>query len=226
MIAADPAGAERRREEAERQARVVLYPEAEGTASLAGYSLPGVRVAAAMARISALAQALKASGAGGIDLLRAQVFLGLLLGTLPYIPPPDGHPPDPDPPGDSSPCDSPPDEEPPARGRAPAWCPGRDDDPGHRDPGHRSDQGDQRHGPGQRGDRGEQGARPPPTWPEVPPLLRPGPAAMDHLAIERGRRHDEVTPEFDITCRDRGASGDSADMLVSLKRGNLEAWTR
>lgn len=42
-------------------------------------------------------------------------------------------------------------------------------------------------------------------------------------AIERGRRHDEVTPEFDITCRERGASGDSADMQVSLKRGKLES---
>ena len=39
---ADPQGAERRREEAERRAKVTLYPDAEGTASLAGYSLPGV----------------------------------------------------------------------------------------------------------------------------------------------------------------------------------------
>ena len=83
VIAADPQGAERRREEAERRARVTLYPEDEGTASLAGYSLPSVRAAAAMARITALANALKASGAGGgVDLLRAQVFLGLLLGTF------------------------------------------------------------------------------------------------------------------------------------------------
>jgi len=88
VIAADPEGAERRRQEAERRAKVSLYPDEEGTASLAGYSLPGTRAAAAMARISALARAMKASGAsGGIDLLRAQVFLGLLLGTLPYIPP-------------------------------------------------------------------------------------------------------------------------------------------
>ena len=43
VIAADPKGAERRRENAERRARVMLYPDAEGTASLAGYSLPGVR---------------------------------------------------------------------------------------------------------------------------------------------------------------------------------------
>ena len=89
VITADPEGAERRREEAERRAKVTLYPDAEGTASLAGQNLPGVRAAAAFARITALARALKASGTeGGIDLLRSKVLLGLLLGTLPYIPPP------------------------------------------------------------------------------------------------------------------------------------------
>ena len=36
VITADPEGAERRREEAERRAKVMLYPDAEGTASLAG----------------------------------------------------------------------------------------------------------------------------------------------------------------------------------------------
>jgi hypothetical protein len=101
VIAADPAGAERRRERAERQARVMLYPDAEGTAALAGYQLPGIPATAAMARITALAKALQASGAGGgIDLLRSQVFLGLLLGTLPYIPPPADGPPDDGPDGD------------------------------------------------------------------------------------------------------------------------------
>ncbi len=126
VIAADPEGAERRREEAERRARVSLYPDEDGTASLAGYSLPSIRAAAAMARITALARALKAAGAGGgIDLLRAQVFLGLLLGTLPYIPPAADGPPDsppdeppyspPDEPPDSppdSPSDEPPDSPP------------------------------------------------------------------------------------------------------------------
>ncbi len=106
VIAADPKGAERRREEAERRAKVSLYPDQDGTASLAGYSLPSIRAAAAMARITALAKALKAAGAGGgIDLLRAHVFLGLLLGTLPYIPPAADGPPD-------SPPDAPPDEPP------------------------------------------------------------------------------------------------------------------
>ncbi|HEY1640131.1 MAG TPA: DUF222 domain-containing protein [Streptosporangiaceae bacterium] len=96
IITADPDGADERRKNAERQAQVSLYPDHEGTATLVGSSLPGVHAAAAMSRITALAHALKATGAGGgIDLLRAQVFLGLLLGTLPLIPPPPDAPPDP-----------------------------------------------------------------------------------------------------------------------------------
>ncbi len=84
VIAADPEGAERRRTEAERRARVVLLPEEETTATLAGQSLPGVHAAAAMARIKATARALKAAGAAGsMDLLCAQAFLSMLLGTPP-----------------------------------------------------------------------------------------------------------------------------------------------
>jgi hypothetical protein len=109
VIAADPEGAERRRKEAERQAKVCLYPDEESTATLAGQRLPGVHAAAAMARIKAMARAMKASGAGGgMDLLSAQVYLGLLLGTLPHIPPAEDAPPDP--PGDrphSGPDDGP-----------------------------------------------------------------------------------------------------------------------
>jgi len=96
VIAADRDGAERRRKEAERQAKVSLYPDEESTATLAGQRLPSVHAAAAMARIKAMARAMKASGAGGgMDLLSAQVYLGLLLGTLPHIPPAEGAPPDP-----------------------------------------------------------------------------------------------------------------------------------
>ena len=96
VIAADPAGAEERRKDAERRAQVVLYPDQDCTATLAGQRLPAVHATAAMARIKAMARALKASGAGGsIDLLSAQIYLGLLLGTLPLIPPPDGTPPGP-----------------------------------------------------------------------------------------------------------------------------------
>jgi len=115
VIAADPKGAEKRREEAERRARVNLYPDDDGTASLSGYNLSSIRAAAAMARITALAKAMQASGAGGgIDALRAYVFLGLLLGTLPYIPPAADGPPD------SLPPDVPPDEPPDDRPDEPA----------------------------------------------------------------------------------------------------------
>ena len=98
VIAADPGGAERRREEAERRARVCLYGDEDHTATLTGSGLPAAQAAAAMARITALARAVKASGApGGIGLHRAQVFIGLLLGTLPFIPPADGAPTEPPP---------------------------------------------------------------------------------------------------------------------------------
>ena len=82
VIAAGPAAAEERRRQAEKQARVEHQPEASGvTAMLAGRDLPAAESAAAMNRITALAAALKRDGAtGGIDFLRAQVFLGLLLG--------------------------------------------------------------------------------------------------------------------------------------------------
>src|SRR5215471_18570737 len=97
VIKADPEGAERRRQRAERSAQVVLYPEDEGTATLAGYSLPGVQAAAALAKaVQAAGQAGRADA--GINLIRAQVFLGLLLGTLPYIPPAPDSPPDNPPP--------------------------------------------------------------------------------------------------------------------------------
>jgi len=91
-ISVDPAAAERRCKEAEKNARVELFGDQDGTASLAGRNLPAAHAAAAWARIGALARALQSSGAGGgLDLLRAQVFVGLLLGTLPIIPlPPDG----------------------------------------------------------------------------------------------------------------------------------------
>ena len=121
VITADPDGAERRRQDAERQAKVSLYADDDGTATLAGAGLPAVEAAAAMARITAIARAAKAAGqGGGLDLHRARVMLGLLLGTLPYIPPPDGAP-EPQPPGDgpgpgdpgsSGPGDQRPDEPP------------------------------------------------------------------------------------------------------------------
>ena len=78
MISVDPEAAERRRKQAERNARVELAGEPEGTASLFGRYLPAALAAAAWARVSAIAKALEKGGAaGGIDLLRAQVFIRL-----------------------------------------------------------------------------------------------------------------------------------------------------
>jgi len=100
VIAVDPAAADRRREEAEKQADVNLYANPDGTAALAGQCLSPVHAAAALARITAIAQAMKAAGAkGGIRLLRSRVFIGLLLGTLPLIPPAAEDPAAPGPPG-------------------------------------------------------------------------------------------------------------------------------
>jgi Domain of unknown function (DUF222) len=109
VMSVDPAAAERRRKAAERHARVELTGDDAGTAALYGRLLPAAQAAAAWARISAMADRLQGRGAGGgIDLIRAQVFIGLLLGTLPV--PPDvpgpsdpGHPGPPQPPDPSRP---------------------------------------------------------------------------------------------------------------------------
>src|SRR3984957_10693595 len=91
VIAADPEGAEYRRRAAERRAKVSLYADLDGTATLAGYCLPAPEAAAAYARIAAIADAVKGAGAGGgIHFLRAQVLVGKILDTLPSIPPPPG----------------------------------------------------------------------------------------------------------------------------------------
>ena len=108
VISADPAAAERRRTEAEKNARVELSGEDSGTAALSGHFLPAAQASAAWARISGMAETMKGGGAGGgIDLLRAQVFVGLLLGTLPQppdqAPPGNPDPPDPSPDGGSTP---------------------------------------------------------------------------------------------------------------------------
>ena len=114
VLAVDPDGAEQRRKDTERQAKISLYSGEEGTATLTGSGLPGVQAAAAMARITAMARALKSAGAGGgLDLLRAHIFIGLLLDTLPYIPPPADGPPDNPPPGDQPPPDHGPAGDPP-----------------------------------------------------------------------------------------------------------------
>ena len=94
VLAIDPAGAEARRKEAERRARVVLYPDQDQTATLAGQQIPVIHAAAAMARIKAMARARQADGAAGpLDLLCAQIYIALLLGTPTPTPPPTTHPP-------------------------------------------------------------------------------------------------------------------------------------
>jgi hypothetical protein len=117
VMTVDPAGADRRRKNAEHRAKVSLYPDAEGTATLTAQNLPGLQASAAMARLSALARAMKSAGAGGgIDLLRAQVLIGLVLSTLPYIPPAEDSPPDPVPPEEDPPDEGPEDAAPPDDG--------------------------------------------------------------------------------------------------------------
>lgn len=81
VLAADPSAAGRRREKARKDARVEVWDERSGTASLAGRDLPPADVLAADKRIDALARRLRTSGADGtLDQLRAHVYTALLLG--------------------------------------------------------------------------------------------------------------------------------------------------
>jgi hypothetical protein len=84
VIAADPAAAHRRKEQAEKQARVERWAEDAGTAALAGRDLPPAGVLAADAHLTAWAKRLKAAGLrGNLDQLRAQAYLVLLNGQSP-----------------------------------------------------------------------------------------------------------------------------------------------
>jgi hypothetical protein len=106
VIAADPDGAERRRQAAERHADVRLYGEVDQTATLVADKQPQIEAAAGFARLNALARARKAAGfAGPLGWHRSQVLLGLLNGTLPPTPPAQGAPPDQPPPDDPRPND-------------------------------------------------------------------------------------------------------------------------
>jgi len=76
-----------------------------------------------MARLTAIAAGMKASGAGGgIGLLRAVALAGLVLGTLPLTPAPPGSPPDSPGPG--------PGDDPGAGGPGPGSGPGASGGPG------------------------------------------------------------------------------------------------
>jgi len=117
VIAADPEGAEERRRKAQRDANVRLYAVDDQTATLLADKLPQIEAASGFARINALARARKAAGLpGSLGLHRAQVLLGLILGTPPSAPPAEGAPPGEPPPPDEPrvpPYVPPPDELPP-----------------------------------------------------------------------------------------------------------------
>src|SRR5215469_2551357 len=172
VLAVDPATAERRRKQAEMRAWVALFGDHDGTASLSGRFLPAAQAAAAWARICAMAKAMEAAGAGGgMDLLRAQVFVGLLLGTLPLIPPADGGPdgagPDDGGPDDAGPDDGPPDNAGPAD-RDPGDSGADERGPDHGGP---DDDGPDRGGRGgtasadRPADIADNGLLPSPAWP-------------------------------------------------------------
>ena len=81
VLAADPDAARRRREESQRDARVLRWREDAGTAALCGRDLPSAEVLAADQRISARARELKSAGVKGtMDELRARAYLDFLLG--------------------------------------------------------------------------------------------------------------------------------------------------
>jgi hypothetical protein len=185
VIAVDPEGAEKRREAAERNADVRLYPDDDQTATITGSKLPQIHAAAGFARLTALARARKAAGVPGtLGFHRAQVMIGMLLDTLPYIPPADGAPPD-EPPPDTGPG-----HEPGPAGPSPSDHNEGGEVPAPRDEDAPPDDGLNDPAPGrdasQDWDPAEQdddldGTRPVPAWPTlggIPPALARRPAGV------------------------------------------------
>jgi Domain of unknown function (DUF222) len=81
----DPQAAKRRAERGRAGARVEVWPEDSGNASVSGRELPAGEVVAADQRLTAIARALKDAGAAGsLDQLRAAVFVALLTGRDPW----------------------------------------------------------------------------------------------------------------------------------------------
>ncbi len=81
VIAVDPAAARKRKEKAQKDARVERWEEDAGTAALAGRDLPPVGVLAADKHLTGIARALKDAGVEGtMDNLRALAYLALLAG--------------------------------------------------------------------------------------------------------------------------------------------------
>jgi Domain of unknown function (DUF222) len=81
VLHADPSAARRRREEAQKDARVELWREDAGTAALCGFGLPPDAALAADQRIRDRTIELKAAGVPGtMDQLRVRAYLDALLG--------------------------------------------------------------------------------------------------------------------------------------------------
>ena len=79
VLALDPGAARKRREKAQKDARVECWTEPAGTWSLACRDLPPAAVLAADQHIDTAARDLKNAGADGtLEQLRARVFLALL----------------------------------------------------------------------------------------------------------------------------------------------------
>ena len=82
-LTVDPELGERRRQQAQKSARVTLFRELSGTAGLSGRDLPPDEALAAMAAVNARAQQYEDSGAFGdtpMDALRAYAYVDLLKG--------------------------------------------------------------------------------------------------------------------------------------------------
>ena len=83
-LTVDPELGERRRQQAQKQARVTFFRELSGTAGLSGRDLPPDEALAAMAAVNARAQQYEDSDAFGdtpMDALRAYAYVDLLKGT-------------------------------------------------------------------------------------------------------------------------------------------------
>ena len=109
VIWVDPEAAQRRKEAAQKQARVELWREPAGTATLAGRDLPPGFALAADRHLTAAAQWLKEHGAdGSLGQLRAKAFMILLNGqpVIPLVPRGGAAPEAPGGPGESHASDS------------------------------------------------------------------------------------------------------------------------
>jgi hypothetical protein len=195
VIAADPDGAERRRQDAERNADVRLYADDDQTATITGSKLPQIHAAAGFARLTALARARKAAGMpGGLGFHRAQVMLAMMLDTLPYIPPADDAPPD-QPPRDPDPGPDP----------GPAGDHHPDGPVDGSDPGPASDNGS-----GQASDRGHRGARPDPAKDAGPGQhdVTDGSARGQHAADASDDHDSRDTSDIGPSGHDEGGQRD------------------